>query len=575
MSSEEPRWRSLPPVPRLGGALAFTGTERLTTEVLAGITLVALAVPMNIGYASVAGLPATAGIYASILPVLVFACTTGSRRLVVGPDATVAALLAAAVLPLVAVGVAAMEAALAVALLTGVVLIIGWLIGLGRLVRFLSHAVLVGFIAGLAVEILTSQIRRMMAIEVDAEGWVLEVIAMIQAVPEASLPSLVVGITTIALVRGLRRLTPRVPGALVALVLLGAVVAWLEPDDVAVLGPVPAGLPPLTFPGLPLEAWLALVPVALAIAVLTVAEGVLISQNAARRNGEPLEPNGEVFAYGLANVSAAVTGGMPVGASASRTAALEDTGAGTQVPMLVAAAVAAIVALAFTDLLAAIPMAALGGLVANAVTGLVNVPAFRHLARVRRSEFLIALLCALGVLVLGPLPGLALAAIVSAFDVVRRAADLPWTQLAEAPRADGTGRFAGTGDGPPEPGLQLLRPEGPLFFANAHVIRTLLEQAAVDPGIRWLVLDLEAVTDVDPTAAEAFQDGLAALQGADTVVALSRVRAPTRSLLERYGLLDEVDREHVYPSNRAAVVAYRATTEPGADEDPTDGPQRS
>jgi sulfate permease, SulP family len=215
-------------------------------------------------------------------------------------------------------------------------------------------------------------------------------------------------------------------------------VAWREPEGVAVLGPVPSGLPPLTIPVLPLEAWLALLPVSLAIAVLTVAEGVLISQSAARRTATRSSPNGEVYAYGLANTAAAFTGGMPVGASASRTAALEDTGARTQVPMVVAALAAAIVAAAFTGVLAAIPMAALGGLVANAVVGLVNVPAFRHLARVRRSEFVIALGSALGVLVLGPLPGIAVAAVASAVDVVRRAADLPWARLEEVPDPDGT-----------------------------------------------------------------------------------------------------------------------------------------
>jgi sulfate permease, SulP family len=561
--------RSLPPIPPLGGAVTFTGSERLTTEVLAGITLVALAVPMNIGYASVAGLPATVGIYASILPVLVFACTTGSRRLVVGPDATVAALLAAAVLPVVATGVAATQAAIAVALLTGLVLMVGWLIGLGRLVRFLSHAVLIGFIAGLAVDILTSQVRRMMAIDVDAEGWILEVIAMFAAVPQASLPSVTIGIATIVTVRVLRRLAPRVPGSLVALVAAGAAVRWWQPDGVALLGPVPSGLPPLTFPTLPLSAWLALLPVALAIALLTVAEGVLISQNAARRNAETLEPNGEVFAYGLANAAAAVSGGMPIGASASRTAALEDSGSQTQTPMIVAAGLAAVVAIAFTDLLAAIPMAALGGLVANAVVGLVNVPAFRHLARMRRSEFLTALLCAVGVLVLGPLPGLALAAVVSAVDVVRRAADLPWAELAGAPQPDGTGRFTRGGDTSAAAGLQVLRPEGPLFFANAHIIRARLTEAATDREVRWLVLDLEAVSDVDPTAADALREGLAALQASGTVVGLSRVRGPTRSLLDRYGLTEQVGAAQVFDSNRAAAAAYIASRGLSSE----DGPQ--
>jgi SulP family sulfate permease len=567
MTHRSPSHRGFPAVPPPGGALLLHGPGRAPNELLAGATLVALSVPMNIGYASVAGLPATAGIYASIVPLLVFAVTTGSRRLVVGPDATVAALLAAAIAPVAATGVAAVDAALAVALLTGLLLVVGWALGLGRLVRFLSHSVLIGFIAGLAVEILTSQVRRMMAVEVEAEGWVLEVVALVAAIPEASAASVAIGVATIVLVRGLRRLAPRVPGALVALVVLGGVVAWLQPAGVEVLGPVPAGLPTVTAPVLPVEVWLQLAPVALAIAVLTVAEGVLLSESAARRHAEPLEPNGEVFAYGLANAAAAFTGGMPIGASASRTAALEDTGARTQVPMVAAAVVAAIVAVAFTDVLAAIPMAALGGLVANAVVGLLNVPAFRHLARVRRSEFVIASVCALGVLVLGPLPGLAVAAIASAIDVVRRAADLPWAELEAAPDPSGTDRYRREGDRPVADGLRILRPEGPLFFANAATVRDRLHAAADDPAARWLVLDLEAVSDIDPTAAEALAETIGGLHAAGVTVALTRVRSPIRGSLDRYGLTDLLGEDRVFTTNRAAEAAYRASTAPHVEPD--------
>jgi sulfate permease, SulP family len=564
--AERRAWR-VPAIPRPGGAVAACGWAGVPREVLPALVLVALSVPMNIGYASVAGLPATAGVYASIAPLVVFALTTGSRRLVVGPDATVAALLAVAVVPVVAGGVAPTEAALAVALLTGVALLLGWLIGLGRLVRFLSSAVLVGFIAGLAIEILTSQVRRIMGISVEAEGWVLEVAAMVAAIPEASVASVLVGVGTIAIVRLLRRSAPGVPAALVALLVVGGAVAWLRPDGVALLGPVPAGLPPLRLPALPAEAWLALVPVALAIALLTVAEGVLISQRAARRHGEVLEPNGEVFAYGVSNVAAAVTGGMPIGASASRSAALEETGARTQVPMVVAAVVAAVVVVAFVDILAAIPMAALGGLVANAVVGLIDLPAWRHLARVRRSEVVVAAICALGVLLLGPLQGLALAAVASAVDVVRRAADLPWARLSGLQLPAELGRFARDGDDAVPSGLVALRPEGPLFFANAATVRDLLERVAQEPGTRWLLLDLEAVTDVDPTAAEALADGIGALRAAGRVVALSRARAPTAALLQRYGLLDAIDPDRVFPTNRAAAAAYREAAAPASRAD--------
>jgi sulfate permease, SulP family len=542
-------------VPPPGGALLLPAGGRSVDEVLAGITLVALSLPMNIGYATVAGLPATAGVYASIVPLLVFAAATGSRRLVFGPDATIAALLGAVLLPVSAMGVAPVTAALGVALLTGVLLVAAWLLRLGGLARFLSHAVLLGFIAGLAVEILTSQVRRILAVEVHAEGWLREVVGIAGALPRASAASVAVGAGTIVIVRLLRRVAPRAPGSLFALVVVGGLVAWFEPDRVAVLGPVPAGFPALTFPTMPLAAWLELLPVALAIAALVIAEGVLISQKEGRRHGEEIVPNDEVFAYGVSNLAAALFGGMPVGASASRTAALAAAGARSQLPALVAAVAAALVAMFATGLLAAIPSAALAGLVANAVVTLLDLPTFRHLARVRRSEFVIAVGCAVAVLLLGPLPGLVVAVLATAIDVVRRAAAMPWVELTTPPVVP-DGRYATGRAQVPAGGLRLLRPEGPLFFANADVVRTTLRATVADPHLRWLVIDLEAVGDIDPTAAEALADGIAAAHAAGVVVAFSRVRGPISELLRRYGLTEAVGPEHIFATNRSAAVAY-------------------
>jgi sulfate permease, SulP family len=523
---------------------------------VAGITLVALSLPMNIGYATAAGLPATVGIYAAIVPVVVFAVMTGSRRLVVGPDATIAALLAAGLGPVVAMDVEPTTAALGVALLTGAFLLVGWLLRFGKLVRFISKAVLVGFIAGLGVEILTSQVKKILAVEVEADGWLQEVVGIIGALPEASIASIVVGVTTIVAVVVFRRYAPRAPGALIALVLVGGAVAWLDPAGVAVLGEVPSGLPSLTFPVLPLDGWLELIPIALAIAALTTAEGLTTSQSTARRHGEPLEANGELLAYSLTNVAAAFTASMPIGASVSRTSALADTGARTQTPALVAAAGALVAALFLSGLIGAIPTAALGGLVATAVVSTIEVPIFRRLAEVRRSEFAIAVGCALAVLLLGPLPGIVLAILVTAVDVARRAAAMPWVELGGAPTDVATERYVTAGGGEIRPGLLLLRPEGPLFFANADSSRGVLESVADVPEARWVVLDLEAVSDVDPTAADALAEGIETAAAAGTTVAVSRARRPIQDLLERYGLIDAIGEEHVFASNRAAVEAF-------------------
>lgn len=559
----------LPSTPPVAGAVRLGDQGGAADEVLAGVTLVALSLPMNIGYASVIGLPPSTGVYASIVPLAVFALTTGSRRLVLSPDATITALLTAAVLPVVAMGVEVTVAALGAALLTGLLLLLAWFLQLGGLVRFLSHAVLVGFIAGLGVEILTSQVRRILALEVHAEGWVREVIALVGALPEASVASTMVGVTTIVIIRVLSRLAPRVPGSLVALLVVGGAVAWLQPEGVAVLGPVPAGLPPVTVPVMPLEAWLALLPVSLAIAALTVAEGVAISRSEGRRHGEDIVPNEEVFAYGLGNLAAAFFGGMPVGASASRTAAMSAAGTRSQIPSLVGALLAGLVAVLLTGAIAAIPLAALGGLVANAVVRIIDVPTFRHLARVRRGELAIALGCAVAVLLLGPLPGLAVAAIASSIDVVRRAAAMPWSTLGVAPHGP-EGRYAaGTDAGEPgaasttglttapEEGLHILRPEGPLFFANADEMRTVLTATINAPSVRWVVVDLEAVSDIDPTAADTLSEMITAADDRDVRIAFSRVRGPIAELLDIYDLTAAVGTDRIFATNRAAVAAYR------------------
>jgi sulfate permease, SulP family len=543
--------------PAFAGGLRLADEGRAPRELFAGVTLAALALPLNIGYATAAGLPATVGIYATIVPLVVFALVTGSRHLIVGPDATIAALLAAALAPIVAAGADPREVAWATALCVGVTLLAFWALQLGSLVRFVSKAVLVGFIAGLGIEVLTSQVRKMMAVTVEAERWPSEVVELIRSIPDASGASVAIGLGTVVALRVLRRLAPRVPGALVVLAVATVLVAVFEPSGVAVLGDVPSGLPTPTFPTLGLDIWLDLVAVAVAIAVLSTAEGALLAQRYARRDGERLDANGEVFALGAANVAAAVSGAMPVGPSASRTAAISSAGARTQVPSVVAAAVVALVVLFFTDAVARLPEAALAGLVASAVVSTIEVAELRRFSQLRRSELGIALGCTAGVLLIGPIGGIVLAVLVSAVDVVRRVAAAPWAELATDGPVDPLGRMHAADAGTERAaGLQMVRPGGPLFFANADTARTVLEHAAADPEVGWVVIDFETVADVDPTAAEALIEGIETAHAHNTVVALSRVTRPVHELLGRYGIVDSVGSDRIYESNRGARAAH-------------------
>jgi MFS superfamily sulfate permease-like transporter len=285
-----------------------------------------------------------------------------------------------------------------------------------------------------------------------------------------------------------------------------------------------------------------------------------MAKRSARSNGEQFAPNGELFSMGVANVAGAITGAMPSGASASRTAAMGSAGTRSQVPSMVAAAAVVAIVLWFTEPVGRLPSAALAGLVANAVVGTIETAELRRLWQVRRSEFGIALGCLLGVLVLGPMAAVVFATLASAVDMMRRAADAPWARLGPSADDRRVGRYAATDATAAPVGLRVIRPGGPLFFANADELLAVFEDAASDPDTVWLVLDLEQVSDLDPTAADALADGIAAVQAAGRVVAITRATGPMTVLLERHGLLAVVGESHLYRTNRAAEVAYRSAT---------------
>lgn len=549
-------------LPRIGGVLLPAGRARLITEIFAGVTLAALALPLNIGYAESAGLPVIVGINAAILPVIAFALFSGSRNLVTGPDATIAALLAG-VIPVLAVetGELPEELALGVAMLTGAVLIVLWLLKAGSMVRYISKSVLVGFLAGLGIEILTSQVEKIMGISVDTGEWVTDVAEIIRSIPDASVASVVVGVATIVLLRVGGRYAPKLPSPLIALVLVGGAVYVLEPDGVSVLGEIPSGLPALSFPTLDFWTWVDLFGVAVAIAVLSIAEGLAVAGAAARRHGDELDSNGELVAMGVANVAGAISSGMPIGASASRSAATEAAGSRAQMAGMVSALVVMAVALWFTDLVAEIPSAALAGLVANAVVSVIDVRAFRTFARVRRSELYIALGCTAGVLVLGPIGGLVLAMAATMVDMVRRIAASPWVTL-EPPAGDWEmERFAAVAD--PDASVsdlaevRFVRLAGPLFFANADTLRDRIA-AVAESDARWVLLDFESVTDIDPTASEALAEAISLLHEQGKVVGTTRASAPVLALLDLYGLSGAAGVDHLFVSNRQALAAFLA-----------------
>jgi sulfate permease, SulP family len=400
---------------------------------------------------------------------------------------------------------------------------------------------------------------------VSADGFFRELWALVLAIPQASVWSIVIGVGTIVVIRVLQRVAPQLPGALIALVLATIVVAvlGLEQRGVSVLGFVPAGLPKLALPEVSFGDYLALLPSALALCAVTLAEAPLVARRFAERYGEPLDVGQDLFALGAANVAAGVGGGFSVGSSTSRTAAMDNAGARSQIPSLTAGVVVAVLLMFFTNLLAFLPNAALAGIVANAVISLIEVAEFRELWRVRRSEFMVAGVAVLSVLVLGALLGVVVAFLLSLVDLIARASRPNAAVLVELP--DGQGFDAPT-DAPvtmTRPGLAIYRFDSSIYFANATVFQesiTALVRETVPP-IRWLVLDAEAINDIDTSGARALGETVAVLHINGVTFALSRVHARLRELLQRHGLLETIGESQLFRTNREAAAAFERASD--------------
>jgi len=567
----------------------FAGLRGITLadvprEVSAGFTLAALMIPLNIGYAQVAGLPPVAGLYAAIIPLAVFALFTSSRFLVTSPDASIAGLVGAALVAFAAPGdPLRLQYALAIALICGLLFLVFWIFRLAFLANFLSRAVMVGFITGLGIEVFTNQVRKIlaaphvadagtgvlaaaeqlhdtMASSMSTEGYFLELVALFDSIPRANLWSVAVGVSAFLIVRLLKRYAPKIPGALVALVLLTVVVAVfdLAAKGVGVLGAMPSGPPTLTVPAIPAADYLRLLPGALAIVAILLCEGLLLVRSYNAKHGDKADGNQMLFAYGVSNLAAGFTGSLVTGNSASRSAAMEASGAKSQLPSLVAAGTIALVMLFFTDTLAYLPNAALAGIVANAVLSLIEVHELRELWRMRRSDFWIAVVCLLGVLIVGPLRAVLIAFLLSTIDVIRRASTPDTSVLLEAP--DGSYFTpAGVGDGAVASGLVIYRFGAPLYFANATLFLDEIERLVVGAPapLRWFVLDAEAMVDIDTTGAEVLRQAITMLAERDVTFAVSRADRPFRSWLEKYGLMELIDENRFYPTNRHAAAAFR------------------
>ncbi|MCW3494164.1 SulP family inorganic anion transporter [Microbacterium sp. SSM24] len=543
--------------------LAGLTRRNVGRELLAGVTLLAIAIPLNIGYAQIAGLPATAGLYALILPTVLYALVVSSRQLVASPDAAAAALVASSIGGLAVAGSADYATlAMAQAVISGILFMLLAVFKLGFLANFLSKPILVGFVGGLALGILVSQIAKMLGVKIDSGAEFVEKSSqLILGLGTTNPWSMLIASASVTVLLVGRRFLPVVPWALVVLVLATVVVVFTGADEagVDVLGDVPAGPPALTWPVISWTEWLALVPSAIALTLVTVAEGLLVARSYAEKRRYSTSPNRDLFAFGIANVAAGASASFAVGSSTSRTAAMDQAGSRTQLPSLVLAAGSLLLLVFGTALLADIPSPAIGAIVAVAILPLLGIRDFIDLWRLDRFEFWIGAVCFLVTLLIGSIPGILVAFVLALVNLAKRASspaidvlarnDNPTASLLDpAPAGEVTA-----------PGVIVVRMAAPLFFANGTVFAEAVRKAVTSAGegtVHHVVIDMEAVTDVDVTASEAF-DGLRTwLTQHKIEIAFSRVRSGAMPRLRRFGIID--DGASVYPTNRDAVTALTA-----------------
>lgn len=563
------------------GFRGFTWAN-VPSEISAGITLAALIIPLNIGYAQVAGLPPVVGLYAGIIPLATFAIFTSSRHVVGSPDAPISAILGAVLIGFAQAGdPLRMHYALALSMMCGLLFFVFWLFRLAFLANFLSRAVLTGFITGLGIEVLTNQIRRILgashaagtglaaiaehlhgaiATSVDTTGYFVEVIALFESIPRANLYSVAIGVGAFVIVRLMKKYAPKAPAALLALVLMTVIAAvfGLDKKGVGVLGSLPSGLPSLTLPNVPLADYVRLLPSAMAVVAITLCEALLLVRSCSRKHNTKADGNQVLFAYGMASVAGGFTGSLVSGPSASRTAAMDAAGSRTQLSSLVAALAVALVMVFFTDQLAYLPTAALAGVVASAVLNLVEVEELRELWHMRRSEFWIAIVCLLSVLMFGPLQAVIISFLLATIDLLRRAASPGTWVLQEAP--DGSYFIPEDADHAPDsPGIIMYRFGASLYFANATFFEEEVEKLVIQAPtpVKWFVLDAQSMNDMDTTGAETLHQVLSWLAKRGVTIALSRANPSTTALLKNYNLLELIGETRLYPTNRHAIEAFR------------------
>lgn len=539
----------------------------LRFDLVAGIVLAAILVPQGMAYAELAGLPPVTGLYTTIACLVAYAIFGPSRVLVLGPDSSVSPLILASITPLVVVGDPGSAIVLAgmLAVLVGLIEIGLGVAKLGFVADLLSSEVRVGYMNGLAVTIIVGQLPKLFGFSTDADGFVDELKAFWNGLDQTNRTTLITGLAVLLVLLVLPRITTRIPAVLVAIVGVTVVSALLGLADegVKTVGTLPQGFPTPSLPWTSASDAVALMVGAVGITMVSLTDTIATASSFAARRGDEVDANAEMIGVGASNVVAGFFQGFAVSVSSSRTAVADQSGARTQLTGLVGAGLVALLLLVFNGLLADLPQTALAAVVIVAALSLADLPALARFARLRRSSLVLSLVASAGVIFLGVLQGIVVAIVLAILLFFRRNWWPHGTVLAEVPELGGWHAVSVHPEGRQVDGIVVFRWEAPLFFANAGQFRDQVRALVRDSSPAYVVLQCEAVTDIDVTAAEVLKDLDEELNAKGVHLAFVELRDRLADLIVRYDLDATLQAEHFYASVEEAVAALASERDGG------------
>ena len=535
----------------------------LRDDVVAGLVLTTMLVPVGIAYAVASGVPAINGLYATIIPLLAYALFGPSRILVLGPDSSLAAVILAVVLPLSggdpmrAVALAGM-----MAIVSGAVCVAAGLARLGFITELLSKPIRYGYMNGIALTVLISQVPKLLGFSIESDGPLRNLWAIGNQILGGSVNwvAALIGVGTLAVILLLKG-NKRFPGILIAVVGATVLVGALglgERAGVSVLGPLPQGLPSFAIPWISSTDFMAVLSGGLAVALVSFADTSVLSRTYAARTRTYVDPNQEMVGLGAANLAAGFFQGFPISSSSSRTPVAEAAGAKTQLTGVVGAVAVALLLIAAPNLLQHLPNSALAAVVIASAIGLIEVNDLVRIFRIQRWEFWLSMLCFAGVAVLGAIPGIALAVAIAVIEFLWDGWRPHSAVLGRADGVKGYHDIARYPDARLIPGLVLFRWDAPLFFANAELFQErVMEAAEKSPTpVRWVVVAAEPVTSVDVTAADVLAELDDSLRQAGIELCFAELKDPVKDKLKRFGTFAQLGEETFFPTIGAAVSAY-------------------